>query len=186
MNAKTLDVIFGSADRVKIIRLFVFNPEKIFDIDTVALRADTAKVRVRKEIKNLAKIGLITRKGKGYILDKNFPYVLALEEFLLATNPSNTEIEKKFKTIGKMKLLILAGIFIKNPESRLDILIVGDKIKKQALDKAIRSLESSIGKELAFSVFDSEDFSYRLAMKDKLVLDVLDFPHEKIVNKLLI
>ena len=88
------------------------------------------------------------------------------------------------KGVGKIKLLVLAGIFIKSPESRLDILVVGDQINKASLAKVLKSIESQIGKELLFSVFDSEDFKYRLSMRDKLVMDVLDFPHEKLVNKL--
>ncbi len=88
------------------------------------------------------------------------------------------------KGVGKIRLLVLAGVFIKNPESRLDILVPGDRIKKSSFDRVLRSLEAQIGKELLFSVFDTDDFKYRLAMRDKLVMDVLDFPHEKIVNKL--
>jgi predicted transcriptional regulator len=184
MNDKMLDVIFGSADRVKIIRLFVFNPEKVFDVDAVARRTGVAKIRVKKEIKNLVRIGLCARKARGFVLNQNFQYISSLDDFLSDTNPNGEEIVKRMKGIGKVKFLALAGIFIRNPESRLDILIVGDKIKENALEKAVKSLESCIGKELTFSVFDTEDFKYRLAMRDKLVMDVLDFPHEKIVNKL--
>jgi hypothetical protein len=142
------------------------------------------KARAEKEIKNLIKIGLVRRKGKSLGLDLTFPYIAPLQEFLTATNPQGDEIVKKMKGVGKLKLIVLAGIFIKSPESRLDILIVGDRINKASLAKVMKSIESQIGKELLFSVFDSEDFKYRLAMRDKLVMDVLDFPHEKLVNKL--
>ncbi len=142
------------------------------------------KLALAKETKNLVKIGLVNRKARGFVLNKSFEYVSPLEEFLSATNPNGKSVAAKIERVGKMKFLALAGVFIGNPESRLDILIAGDKIKENALEKAIKCLESEIGRELAFSSFETEDFKYRFSMHDKLVMDVLDFPHEKIVNKL--
>ena len=43
-------------------------------------------------------------------------------------------------------------------------------------------LEAEIGKELAYAVFDTPDFLYRANMYDKLVRDVIDFPHEKVLD----
>jgi len=184
MSDKTIEMIFGSAERVKIIKLFVFNPEKSFSPEVVSVWMSLSKARVQKEIKRLARAGLIVRKGRGFVMNKDCAYLPPLQEFLSSTNPGDEEIVKKLKGVGKIQLLILAGIFIQDSESRLDILIVADKINKTRLAHAIKSLESQVGKELLFSVFDRADFKYRLDMKDKLIMDVLDFPHEKVLNKL--
>ena len=184
MNDKTIETIFGSAVRVKIIKIFVFNPEKTFDAVSIGEKVSLTKARAQKEIKALEKAGLVVRKGRGFILNKGCSYLLPLQEFLPATNPTREEIVKKLSAVGRVQLVILSGIFIQNPDSRLDLLVVGDKINKARLSKALQSLESRVGKELLFSVFDRADFKYRLDMKDKLIMDVLDFPHEKIVNKL--
>ena len=69
-------------------------------------------------------------------------------------------------------------------ESRVDILVVGDKINKTSLQNAMQDIESQIGKELSYAVFNTEDFSYRLDICDKLVRDILDYPHRKILKKL--
>ena len=82
-----------------------------------------------------------------------------------------------------MSLLLAAGIFINDPKSRLDLLIVGDRLKKGILEKIVKSIEADIGKELSYAVFDNADYVYRLSMYDKLVRDVLDFPHEVIIDK---
>ena len=73
---------------------------------------------------------------------------------------------------------------MKELESRADILIVGDHIKKSSLDNTIKKLESEIGKELRYVCFSIEDFKYRLSMFDKLIRDILDYPHKKILNRL--
>jgi hypothetical protein len=62
------------------------------------------------------------------------------------------------------------------------MLIVGDNIKRRKVEEEIRKLEAEIGVELAYAVFDSKEFSYRLNMYDKLVRDILDFPHEIILQ----
>lgn len=184
MNEKAVTAIFGSADKMKIVRMFIFNPDKTFDVPLAVERLGISKARATKEIRSLAKAGLVRRKGRGFVLNKAFAYLAPLEEFISATIPRGQDIGNKMKGVGKVRLLVLAGIFIRNPESRLDMLLVGDKLKKAPLAKVLKSLESQIGKELVFSVFDTEDFKYRVAMRDKLVMDVLDFPHEKVVNKL--
>ena len=89
MNEKTVEILFGSADKMKIVRMFVFNPEKTFALGSI-VRSNIilTKTRVEKEIKNLVKIGLVRRKGKNFGLDATFIYLVALQEFLTATNPS--------------------------------------------------------------------------------------------------
>ena len=41
-------------------------------------------------------------------------------------------------------------------------------------------MEAEIGSELVYAIFDTKEFTYRLNMYDKLVRDILDFPHEVI------
>jgi hypothetical protein len=45
-------------------------------------------------------------------------------------------------------------------------------------------MEADIGKELSYAVCDTADFVYRLNAYDKFIRDVLDYPHETIVDKL--
>jgi hypothetical protein len=63
-------------------------------------------------------------------------------------------------------------------------LVVGDNIKRGKLENVMKTLESEIGKELKYAYFGTEDFKYRLSMCDKLIRDILDYPHKKILNKL--
>jgi len=62
--------------------------------------------------------------------------------------------------------------------------IVGDRLDKKMIDIEVKKIESEIGKELRYAVFDTEEFMYRLKMYDKLIRDLLDYPHTKIINKL--
>ena len=53
-------------------------------------------------------------------------------------------------------------------------------MKRSKIEEEVRKLEAEIGTELVYAVFDTKEFIYRLDMYDKLVRDILDFPHEVI------
>ncbi|MCR4311355.1 MAG: hypothetical protein NUV54_02190, partial [Candidatus Taylorbacteria bacterium] len=76
------------------------------------------------------------------------------------------------------------GVFIQDTDSRIDLLIVGDLLRTPALETVIRNIEAEIGKELRYAVFETADFEYRFGMYDKLVRDILDYPHRKVLNRL--
>jgi len=198
-----LSKLFGSEAKVKIMRLFLFNPDMVFEIGAVADRVKEDPARVRKEILSLDKISLIKKRvvGKaevkngrkietrvtsyGYYLNRNFSYLAPLQNFLINAKPLQPkEIVKKVAQLGSVKLLVIAGVFIQDMESRVDLLVVGDNIKKTHLENLVSTLEAEIGKELKYAYFTTTDFAYRLSMYDKLIRDILDYPHEKIINKL--
>ena len=187
---ETLSKLFGSENKVKIMRLFLCNPETVFDTANVATRVQTTVSRIRRDMSILEKVGMIKRRGtkkkkSSYVLNHSFPYLLPLQNFLINVEPLQpNEITKKIGKLGSIKLIIVAGVFIQEPESRADILIVGDGIKRARLENTIKTLESEIGKELRYAFFSTEDFKYRLSMFDKLTRDILDYPHKKLVNKL--
>jgi hypothetical protein len=189
---ETLSKLFGSENKVKIMRLFLFNPESVFNIKDIAGRTKSDSAKVRREMHLLEKSGLIKRRtfvknktGQCYSLDTRFAYLVPLQNFLINTEPLHPkEIISKINRLGTMKLIIVAGVFIQQPESRVDILIVGDNVKKAGLENTMKLFESEIGKELKYAYFTTEDFRYRLSMSDKLTRDILDYPHKKVLNKL--
>ena len=194
-----LSKLLGSGDKLKIIRLFLLNGEEIISPKKISLRSKTPANSVRKVTNLLSSIGFIKKakrkeeilnNGKvkkrivaGWMLDTSFPLLIPLKELVLDTTPlSRVDFIKKLKNAGAMKLVVLSGIFIKEENSRIDVLVVGNKIKKRVLEKILKGVEAEVGKELSYAVFDTEDFVYRLNMCDKFIRDILDYPHQKILN----
>ena len=66
----TLSTIFGSEARVRIMRLFLFNPEIIFDLDTICQKSKIRKGMVKKEVITLEKANLIQKKSFIKIIQK--------------------------------------------------------------------------------------------------------------------
>jgi hypothetical protein len=186
---EVLSKLFGSEVKVKMIRLFLFNPETAFSVKDISERVKDPESKVRREITNFLKMDFIKKrkigKKQGFVMNHNFSYLYPLQNFLINTEPLHPrEIIKKVGRLGSIKLIIIAGVFIQDPESRADILIVGDNVKRGNLEKVVKVLESEIGKELKYAYFTTEDFKYRMSMFDKLTRDILDYPHKKILNKL--
>jgi len=188
--------LFGSAEKLKLIRLFLLNPDKIFTVKRISERAKIPVSSLRKQLNLFSSIGFIRKKSikkesssakklEGWCLDEFFPLINPLKELVLATALfSRQEFLKKLSKAGQMKLIVLSGIFIHKDNSRADIMIVGDKIRKNILERILKEIEAEVGKELSYAVFNTEDFIYRLNIYDKFIRDVLDYPHQKIINKL--
>ncbi|MEX2013388.1 MAG: hypothetical protein WD897_00535 [Parcubacteria group bacterium] len=177
--------IFGGEAKVKIIRLLVFNPSLAFSSAEVALRAKVSPGIARRELGILAKEGLIKRRAKGYILDSSYLYLPAIKNFLTDATPiTNKELIKRISRAGNIKLILISGVFLHDPDARVDILVAGDYLKQSKLLSVMSAIEAELGKELRYAAFDTVDFRYRLSIYDKLIKDILDYQHEKILNKL--
>jgi len=181
-----LSKILGNPARVKIMRLFLLNKGKGFKNAEVIKRSRVKKEAVRRELRLLASIGFIKKRSHAsqeWFFNSFFKYAGELEELLVRSDTLNKEtILNNFKKIGQVKLLIVSGVFIKNNDSRVDLLIVGDKMKRGKIEQGVRKLEAEIGVELVYALFDTQEFIYRLNMYDKLVRDILDFPHEVLLQ----
>ncbi len=186
-----LDKLFGSGDKVKVMKLFILNPDSVIESKEVARRCKITPISARHELNLLHSMGFLASKKKdksspgGWQLNPAFPYLSHLNGLLKTELVARKlELTDRFSAAGKVKLLLLAGIFIQDNDSRADLVLVGDRLKRGAIDRAIKSMEAEIGRELNYSVFETEDFLYRLGAYDKFIRDLLDYPHEKIINKL--
>jgi len=119
------------------------------------------------------------------MLDASFQLLHELRDLILTVAPlSKQELANRLRHVGRVKLAVLSGIFLKRNDSRIDMLIVGDNLKKGQLDLTLRSIESEVGKELSYAILETSDFKYRMGMNDKFVRDVFDYPHEVIIDKI--
>ncbi len=205
MSIRTKEILaklLGSAIRLKLIRLFLLNPKEVFSLKDISKRARAGNQSGRREISILKNTGLIKpgseytevikaknkkRKKKihGWKLNESFPLLFALKNFVLDSAPvSKDQILKKLQKAGRLKLVVLSGFFCEGGGSRVDILIVGDGIKRGALEKIVRNIEVETGKELTYVAFNTKDFTYRMGVYDRLIRDIFDYPYEKLLDKI--
>ena len=199
-----LGKLFGSTARVKIMRLFLLNTEDAFENADVVKKSKVTASVARKELLMLNKIGFInkrsffkeisakTKKGKpkkkrvsGWQLNNEFTLLYPLHNLLISSEPlGKKEIINRLKRCGNIKLVVVSGVFIQNSDSRIDMLIVGDRLKKNTINNVLSVIESELGKELSYTSLETPEFKYRLSVYDKFIRDVLDYPHIKILDKI--
>lgn len=199
-----LEKLLGGSARVKIMKLFLFNDEKIFDKTAIARKAKVSASNVTKELNVLEKIKFLRKKSffkdgkkradgtlgkkkrvQGYLLNKDFKYISPLQRMLIDSSPmEHREITKRLNSAGKVKLIVVSGLFIQDDQSRIDLLVVGDDMSEKKVKATISAMEAEIGKSLRYSLFDTNGFQYRLALCDRLLRDIFDYPHEVVVDKI--
>lgn len=201
----TLIAIFGSAAKVKLLRLFLFNEASAFVMKELVERTQCPAAMVRKELFLLSKADIIKKKnvvkdiqiqrgkklvqkkieGQGYGLNAKYPYIDPLKSLLTITSlQADESLAKRFTNAGRIKLFVASGVFIQKWDSRVDLLVVGDDLNLNKIESVIKLLESEIGKEIAYSAFETQDFEYRFGIHDRLVRDILDYPHVTLLDRL--
>lgn len=179
--------LFGSHTRLKLLRLFLFNPSQAFTAAEAAERARTESSSARRELLNLKQAGLLKKartKVTRYELNDKFPYLGALKALILNTERRGESIPERLRSAGALKLIILTGVFMGDVEGTFDLLIVGDRVRESVLREKIRSIEAELGRELKYALLSTPDFLYRLNMSDKLLRDILDYPHRIVFDRL--
>lgn len=193
-----LGKLFGSNAKVKILRLFLFNPAKFFSIEEIAKKTKVSPSETKRELthlvagKFLKEKKILTKKGKvsnkkNYFLSEDYPFIDTLRLLFNSEFFSNRRlIANRFKKCGRIKMLVISGAFVQRLDGPADLLIVGDDLKRNLIDQAIRNLEAETGRELVYAVFDTSDFMYRYHSSDRFVRDLFEFEHERLVDKIAI
>lgn len=197
--------LLGGTDRVKIMRLFLHHQDVILSLKDITEKTKSKGVAVRKEVTLLLSIGFLEKKksrvystvGKGkkaksvikevlgYKLNGEFSHNQALRDLLFDFETvDRKDLVNRFKAIGRIKLFIVSGIFVGSRESRVDMLIVGEGLKRPKAEKAFELLASELGRDVIYSIMDVEEYEYRVKMYDKFVRDIIDMPHERIIDKI--
>ena len=194
-----LTILFGSQARVKLLRFFLFNPSKEFTFDEISRRARLVRRTARTEMNALERAEVIKKKQfyaqeegstvkkrvLGYALNKEFPNLQSLQTFLFETAPINGKtVLKHLRKAGTLDFVVIAGIFVRDFDQRIDVLLTMKKYFPAKVETAIRSLEAELGVEIRFAAFESSDLMYRVGMYDKLTRDVFDYPHQIIVDRI--
>ncbi len=199
---KALIYLFGSPQKLKMLRLFYRNADLSFSVADIERYTNIQKRAIKNELQRLIRAGIVNKKirisavgnavdGKksqktdAFYVNVNFELFHELKALLMRTDTAlSKKLIEMIPRLGKVKLAILSGFFINNQESRVDLLIVGDNLNKKKVRTFLTHLEAEIGKSLSYSVMNSEEFKYRMSMFDRFLADILEFPHKKLVNKL--
>ena len=188
MSLIIFDALFGSKSRARLIRLFVVNPGIEFTVFEAAEKTLIPREDVAREMARLSKMKLVferSRKGKKcFVVNEEFPFYPELKSLISKLNVrAQSQVFRKLKIIGEVKLILISGLFLNYPKSKADMILVVNNVNRTKLKHAIAHLEAEVGREIRFVLMNSEELHYRLNMLDRFFVEFLEGPHEEVVNK---
>ncbi len=165
--------LFTSMARVKLLTLFLLNPDEEFFVRELTRDLDEQINSVRRELDNLKKIGLLRARTKNrkkfYSVNKKFLLFKELRSIIAKSTQSTDALVKEVLQMGEVDFLLVSGIFLKK-ESPVDLLIVGE-VDKDKLEAFLDKLETK--ESIRFSILSSKDFLYRIECRDHFILDLI-------------
>lgn len=189
-----IDALFGSKTRVKLLHLFLNNPNRAFYVREITRKIDEQINSVRRELANMLSIGIISSETSNnrlyYEINQDYPHYKPLHEIFSDVSGGVATVEakvdandwtKRLKPLGDVRVLIFSGSLVKGSTSDVDVLIAGDINKTQA-KKFIKELEEEENRSLNFAVMSYQDFYYRLSIRDKFVVAITSGKHTTVTD----
>lgn len=178
--------IFTSNARIKLMQVFLLNPDGEFFIRELTRRLHEQINSIRRELSNLKSMGLLRSRFKNrkkyYIVNKHFIFFHELRSIIMKSSSSVDDISKKLQKLGDIDLLVISGVFL-DKTAQTDLFIVGEVDKAELEDLITREIDTK--RPLKTTIISREDFIYRLKIHDKFLAEMLDDPENIIaVNKL--
>jgi predicted transcriptional regulator len=181
--------LFGSNTRVKLLKLFLFNPNEKYFVRELTRILDEHINSIRRELENLLSMEIIkevkpTKEGKSnkkyYKINNGFGIYNELRAlFAKLEIVSEDELKNKIKELKGVEYFALTGVFC-SVSSPIDILVIGEPNQAE-LNNIITRLETTTEEEINYTVMSKEEFIHRLDLTDKFLYEVLD--KSKIVLK---
>ncbi len=169
--------LFTSNTRIKLLTLFLSNPDSEFFIRELTRKLDEQINSVRRELDNLKKIGLLKTKTRNrkkfFVVNKNFIIFAELKSIIMKAMSDKENIAKRIASFGNIDVVVLSGLFV-DKDTAIDLLIVGDVDRKQLEDFFSHEMETK--RPARFSIMNREEYTYRRKCKDKFINDLLEDP----------
>lgn len=172
----SLKALFSSQTRVKLLSVFLLHPEDEYFIRQLTRLLNEQINSIRRELENLRKIGLVKarhrNRKKYYKADADFVFFNELRSMFSKGVRGENATVSTMRTLPGVELLILAGSFV-GTHSKVDLLIVGD-VKKDVIELLLTQDPSM--RNVKYSLFSKADFLYRLSLRDRFILEIVDDP----------
>ncbi|MFC1721881.1 transcriptional regulator [Patescibacteria group bacterium] len=183
-----LGPLFSSKVRLKLLSLFLLNPDKAFYVRELTRRLDERINSVRRELDNLRKMGLLVshteNRRKYYMVDRKFELYEELRALMLKAGVTPQEkAARQLQALRGVQLAVLSGVFTQQNVPKTDLLVVGNPPKPK-LRAAVSELEKGVGKPVRYAVIDKDEYDYRTDMRDQFLHDILSNENIKVVNRI--
>lgn len=180
-----LENLFSSKTRVKLLQLFLKNPNNKYYVRELTRQIDERINSVRRELENLLQIGLLVdsrdEKKRYYQVDKSYMYYKELKAlFNKAMTMPRAKIVTLFEKAGTADMVILSGKLTNSP-SGIDVMLIGE-FQKEKVTKVMEKLEKENEQELNYSIMKKSEYLFRKEYGDRFLKRIFDHDYEIILD----
>ena len=186
---QSINALFGSKTRVKLLNLFFNSPDQKFYVREISRTIDEQVNSVRRELTNLESVGVVKSSTEDrkiyYQANQRFKYYLPLRVIFAGVKIGDgISVDKKTSDIDKWQseLSVLFGVLADDPKSNIDMLLVGDNYGHK-LSEWASNIENKEGRELNYMILSMEDFYYRYTTQDTFIKGLFESNHKVIFDK---
>jgi DNA-binding transcriptional ArsR family regulator len=165
--------------RVKILEIFLSDPEEMYHVRELVRRTGEEINAVRRELEHMEKSGMVKKEPRGnrlyYWFRKDYLFYDQLLAMVAKTTGLGREILKNREKIGKISFVSFSQKFVKRiprGKDEVDILVVGEIVLPE-LAALIKAEETRRDQEINYTVMTSEEFTFRKKRRDPFLLGIL-------------
>lgn len=165
--------------RVKLLEVFLKDPESMFYIRELTRKIEEEINAVRRELIHMQGIGMVKEEKRGnrlyYIFNKNYLFHKELMSMIGKTTGLGLAITKAAPKLGRLKFVVISGRFARHmPRAKdtVDLLLVGDLIMPQ-LTEVVKEQESVLSREINYTVMTEAELAYRKTHSDPFIGRIL-------------
>ncbi|MFA6525488.1 MAG: winged helix-turn-helix domain-containing protein [Patescibacteria group bacterium] len=182
-----LEQLFGSRTRVKLLRLFLSEPEKLYFVREITRMIDERINSVRRELKNLEDMGLVLSHDKDqkryYQANSSFILFPELRGLILKAQVIlEDKLVSDIKALGNIQYMVLTGFFVGIQDNSTDILLVG-KINRDKLTRLMDKFEKFFNRGINYTVMTTKEYKYRRDLTDRFLYDILENKNIVMIDK---
>lgn len=174
-----LSDLITSKTRVKILNIFLENPDQMLHVRECVRRTEEEINAVRRELIFLEKKGIFNREPRAnrvyYSLSKEYPFYFDLLKIGSKTIGLGAQILKNRAKLGKIKYLMFSGKFIrriKESPDEVELMAVGTIVLPE-LAILVRSEEARLNTEINYTAMTEEEFKFRKQRNDPFLVTIL-------------
>jgi probable transcriptional regulator len=188
-----IDSLFGSKTRVKLLHLFLNNPEKSFYVREITRTIDEQINSVRRELANMVSVGIVQQDAIDnklyYSVNEDYPYIKPLTAIFSDKNTeggtgaaSSVSWKDSLGRMRGLRLAIISGKLVVGSSSAVDLLLVGDDMSAVTIKNLVKKIEKDRKIEINYAVISYDDFYYRMSVKDRFIMDIVRNKHSVLVD----
>ncbi len=183
-----LEQLFSSQTRVKLLTLFLNNPEKSYYVRELTRRLDERINSIRRELANLESVGILkhqtTDRKLYYAIDTSFYCFKELQQLFMKVKVGPQDrMARELRNVPHLDYALMTGFFTNEPHASTDLLLVG-MINRAKVQEIVSSFEQELDREINYTIMDSGEFVYRRDMADLFIAKLVKGAHVLIVDKL--